>query len=71
MAASELSSMIDMFLDSLSETNRMIFVRRYWFMDSYSNLSLITGMNEGTIRTRLSRLRTQLKIFLEERGVNV
>jgi RNA polymerase sigma-70 factor (ECF subfamily) len=71
VAVSELSGMIDMFLDSLSETNRMIFVRRYWFMDSYSNLSLITGMNEGTIRTRLSRLRTQLKIFLEERGGNV
>ena len=71
IAASELSNMIDLFLESLSETNRMLFVRRYWYMDSYSDLSLITGMNEGTIRTRLSRLRTQLKTFLGERGVNV
>lgn len=67
--ASELTKLIDAFLDTQSTENRKLFIRRYWYMDSYSNLAVITDMNEGTIRTRLSRLRNQLKIFLESKGV--
>lgn len=67
--ASELTKLIDMFLDTLSTENRKLFIRRYWYMDSYSDLSIITGMTEGAIRTKLFRLRNQLKNFLESKGV--
>ena len=69
--ALELTKLIDIFLDTLSTENRKLFVRRYWYMDSYSDLSIITGMMEGTIRTKLFRLRNQLKIFLENEGVTL
>lgn len=60
---------INEFLETLGETTQMLFVRRYWYMDSYDDLSKATGLRPGAIRTRLSRLRIQLKIFLEERGI--
>lgn len=65
----ELSSCIDEFLDSLSRINRMIFVRRFWYMDSYKDIAKASGLKEGAIRTRLSRVKSDLKVFLEKRGV--
>lgn len=66
-----LSSYIDEFLDTLDKTSRYIFVRRYWYTDSYADISEATGLREGTIRTRLSRERKHLKLFLKERGVGI
>lgn len=69
MDAKELTRQIEAFLDSLSQTNRMLFVRRYWYVDSYASLSAATGLRENTIRTRLTRMRTDLKKYLQERGI--
>lgn len=69
LAESELSSYIDEFLDSLSKVNRMIFVRRFWYMDTYEDISKASGLKEGAVRTRLSRIKSDLKVFLEKRGV--
>ncbi len=67
--ANELSRTIDDYLDTLNETNRMIFVRRYWYMDSCADIALMAGIGEGAVRTRLSRLRSNLKGYLESRGI--
>lgn len=69
--ARELTHHIEEFLDGLSRTNRMLFVRRYWYMDSVKNLASATGLNEGAVRTRLTRMRQQLKEQLLEKGVMV
>lgn len=66
-----LSSYIDEYLDTLNKRNRMIFVRRYWYMDSCADIAKMTGMRENAVRTRLSRLRKTLKDFLVERGVDI
>lgn len=71
IAESELSSCIDEFLDTLSKVNRMIFVRRFWYMDAYEDIAKSSGLKEGNIRVRLSRIKTNLKLFLEKRGVLV
>lgn len=65
----ELSSYIDEFLDSLTQINRMLFVRRFWFMDSYEDIAKASGLKEGAIRTRLSRIKADLKKYLEKKGV--
>lgn len=65
----QLSAYIDEFLDSINQTNRMLFVRRYWYMDSFEDIAAASGMNEAAVRKRLSRIRTDLKSFLRERGV--
>lgn len=67
----ELSRYIDEFLDTLDMENRMLFVRRYWYLDSIEELARITNLRAGTVRTRLSRLRDKLRVFLESRGVTV
>lgn len=69
--ADELSRIIDEYLDTLDNTNRMIFVRRYWYMDTYKDIASAAGLGEGAVRTRLSRLRGKLKKFLKSRGVDV
>ena len=71
IAESELSSCIDEFLDTLSKVNRMIFVRRFWYMDAYEDIAKTSGLKEGNIRVRLSRIKANLKLFLEKRGVLV
>lgn len=64
-----LAGYINDFLCDLSRTNQLLFIRRYWYLDSISTLALTTGMRPAAVRTRLSRLRSQLKEELERRGV--
>ena len=69
--AKELTQYIEEFLDGLNRTNRRLFVRRYWYMDSVRDLSVATGLNEGAVRTRLSRMRQELRKQLKEKGVMI
>lgn len=68
---SELSRFIEDYLDTLDTTNQMLFIRRYWYLDSIETLAIISKMSVGSVRTRLSRLRDALKKYLESRGVDV
>lgn len=67
--ASELSHIIAGFLDTLSSENRVIFLRRYWFSDSYRDIAQVVGLSEKTISVRLTRIRGKMKQYLMERGV--
>lgn len=69
--ALELTKLIEKFLDSISKTNRMIFIRRYWYVDSYEAIAKLSGLKENAIRTRLSRTRSELKKYLEKEGVSI
>ena len=71
MDAQELMELLYAFLDSLSKENRVIFVRRYWFTDSYEQIAKRVGMSEKNVSVRLVRIRKQLREYLEERGVTV
>lgn len=66
-----LSSYIEEFLDGLDEVNRMIFVRRFWYMDSYRDIAKAAKLREGTVRVRLLRVKADLKNYLEKKGVVV
>lgn len=67
----ELSRLIDEYLDTLDEINHMLFVGRYWYLDTIETLSKMSKLSSGAVRTRLSRLREALKLFLESRGIDV
>lgn len=67
--AAELTALIDEFLDSQAKINRMIFIRRFWYMDSYKDIADASGLREGSVRTRLSRVKSDLRKFLERNGV--
>lgn len=60
----ELSKAIEAFLDSLTKENRIIFMRRYAFCDSYKDIAKLLGLSEKTVSVRLVRIRKDIKKLL-------
>ena len=69
--ARELARIIGEFLDTLTLENRVIFMRRYWFADSYKDIAEFMGLSEKNISVRLTRIREKMKQYLIEREVFV
>ncbi len=67
--ARELTRLLESFLQALSEENRVIFLRRYWFSDTYEEIGRRTGLTVKNVSVRLTRMRKQLKAFLEAKEV--
>ena len=67
----ELARIIGEFLDTLTLENRVIFMRRYWFADSYKDIAEFMGLSEKNISVRLTRIREKMKQYLIEREVFV
>ncbi len=68
LQAKELSRQIDLFLESLDQENRVIFVRRYWYSDSVGELATRFHISPNTVSVRLSRMRDKLKKHLKKVG---
>jgi RNA polymerase sigma-70 factor (ECF subfamily) len=64
----ELVKAINDFLDALPPAKRSIFICRYWYTDSISDIAHRHGMKEGAVSMTLSRLRASLHDYLIERG---
>ena len=69
--ADELTRIIDSFLETLSQENRVIFMRRYWFSDTYQQIAERVGITENNAAVRLTRIRKQMKDYLTEREVSL
>ena len=59
------------FLKSISEEERNIFICRYWYFDSISDISKYAGCSESRIKSILFRNRKRLKKFFEKEGYYV
>lgn len=68
---SELTHIIDGFLETLTQENRVIFMRRYWFFDAYADIAEQVGLTEKNVSVRLTRIRKQMRDYLAEREVLV
>ena len=66
-----LSSLIDEFLETCTEEQQNVFVRRYWYFDSISQIAKTYGFSQGKVKTMLFRMRSDLKKHLEEGGYDV
>ena len=58
-------------MDILTLENRVIFMRRYWFADSYKDIAEFVGLSEKIISVRLTRIREKMKPYLMEREIFV
>ena len=67
----ELGKILNRFLESLSYDNRVIFLRRYWYLDTIAEIAERYGMSESKVKTQLHRTRTKLHSFLEKEGITV
>lgn len=63
----ELVRVIEKFLDTLPKQDRVIFMRRYAFCDSYKSIAKLVGMSEKNVSVRLLRTRNRLKAHLERK----
>lgn len=57
------------FLATQDTTARVLFIQRYFYMESISALSRRFGLKESNISTKLNRTRLKLKQYLERKGV--
>ena len=64
-----LSACLARFLAAQTQENRVIFLRRYWFADEYREIAQRTGLPVKTVSVRLTRMRRQLRAYLEEQEV--
>jgi len=69
--ATETARIIDDFLETLDQENRVMFVRRYWHSDSIDDLAKLFQTNNHNISVRLSRTREKLKKHLIKEGVSL
>lgn len=67
--AAELTAAVNTFLDTLDREARIIFVRRYWYLESMADIAVRLGLCEGTVRVKLYRARQKLKGYLERRNL--
>ena len=66
-----LKSAINTFLRSLSERDRKIFVRRYFFCDDIKSIAKLCEISETNVTTVLNRTRNNLKKYLSDNGIAV
>ena len=69
--ARELGRELNQFLSELSQEDRILFLRRYWFSDSVKEIASERKMTENAVSVRLLRLRGKLKKHLEKQGFQV
>ena len=64
-----LETAINKYLDSVSEKQRKLFVRRYFYMDSVAEIAQMYGLGQSDVKVTLLRMRRSLKKVLEEEGL--
>ena len=69
--ARELGMILDAFLRTLSDENQMVFLRRYWYVDTIAEIAARYGISESAVQMRLNRTRSKLAAYLAKEGIRV
>ena len=64
----EMARLIGTFLDGLPKDERRVFLCRYWYMESVSDIARAYGFTTGKTASMLHRTRGKLRTFLEGEG---
>ena len=67
----ELRRILECFLESLSRESRLIFLRRYLYVDTVAEIAARYGISESKVKTQLHRARTKLHTYLAKEGIRV
>lgn len=62
---------INGFLADQPKLNRIVFVKRYWYLSSIKDMAEELAMNENRITSMLFRMRKELKHRLESEGITL
>ena len=64
----ELIGAIHRFLDGLPETERRVFLLRYWYLEPIKSIADQYGFTQSKVTSMLHRVRTKLRGHLEKEG---
>ena len=67
----ELGEAISRYLHTLSEEKQVIFIRRYWYLDSVDAISRRLGIGQSKVKMTLLRCRNELRAYLEKEGYDL
>lgn len=62
---------INNFLKEQTKTNRVIFVKRYFYLKSVKEIAKENLSSEESVKSSLFRTRNKLKIYLKKEGINI
>ena len=62
---------LNKFVWSLPDKTQNVFVRRYWYSSSISEIAKEYGIKESSVTVLLLRTRKKLKAFLQKEGFDV
>ena len=65
----ELNAALRRFLKSLGETERQVFLARYWYIASIAEIAEKFGFSESKVTSMLHRTRKKLLAYLKEEGL--
>lgn len=71
LEARHVSETVNKFLSALKKTDRVIFVRRYYYFDTCKQIGKRVGLSESGVNRRLARLREELRASLEKEDIFV
>lgn len=67
----ELGDILSVFLHTLSDEKRKMFIRRYWYGDSINELAQLFGYRDSKVKSILFRVRNELREYLKKEGVAI
>lgn len=71
LEGAELGQLLNAFLERISQENRLIFLRRYWYADTIEEIAVRYCFSQSKVKTQLHRTRRKLQQFLEQEGYSV
>lgn len=66
--AMALGEILSEFLRSLPKERRLIFLRRYWYLDSVREIARSLSVSESKVKSALFRTRNELRAYLLKEG---
>lgn len=60
---------LNRFLDTLKETERSVFLCRYWYMDTIDEIAKKSGFSVSKVKSMLFRIRKRLHAYLTKEGI--
>ena len=69
--AQELAGTLVEFVKTLNDNERRVFMCRYWYFDSISDIATRFGLSQSNVKVMLKRTRDKLAAHLEREGIYV
>lgn len=66
----ELARSVGRFVAGLGDTERRVFIRRYWYLDSVQDIADSFGYSQSKAASMLHRIRGKLRKHLEKEGLS-